>query len=189
MVKEDRVSMEVDKEVEQEAEEEELEELVEDVEEDQVDLVLLPHPQATPMPLQPQIVTAALAPVQLQHTDSLNSSETMVSLLTTDMVLQVVPAPVMVLLEVLLLWIRDTVPQDPQQGMDMEPHNTLEELAEGGTQEKLTRNQQTRRQYTKELYQFFDSQSKIFLILLITMMTEPTHFHYRFKLQITGRPL
>ena len=175
-----------DKQVEPEADEEELEE---DVEEDQVDLLLQPHPQATLMPLQPQIVTAVLAPVLLQHTDSLNSSETMDSLLTADMVLQVVPAPVTVLPEVLLLWIRDTVPQDPQQGMDMEPHNTLEELAEGGTQEKLTRNQLTRRQYTKELYQFFDSQSKIFLILLITMMTEPTHFHYRFKLQITGRPL
>ena len=187
MVKEDRASMvKEDKQVELEADEEELEE---DVEEDQVDLVLLPHPQATPMPLQPQIVIAVLAPVQLQHTDSLNSSETMDSLLTADMVLQVVPAPVMVLQEVLLLWIRDTVPQDPQQGMDMEPPNTLEELAEGETQGRLTRNQLTRRQYTKELYQFFDSQSKIFLILLITMMTEPTHFHYRFKLQITGRPL
>jgi len=187
MVKEDRVNMvKEDKQVEPEADEEELEE---DVEEDQVDLVLQPHPQATLMPLQPQIVTAVLAPVLLQHTDSLNSSETMDSLPTADMVLPVVPAPVMVLPEVLLLWIRDTVPQDPQQGMDMEPPNTLEELAEGETQGRLTRTQLTRRQYTKELYQFFDSQSKIFLILLITMMTEPTHFHYRFKLQITGRPL
>ena len=187
MVKEDRVNMvKEDKQVEPEADEEELEE---DVEEDQVDLVLQPHPQATPMPLQPQIVTAVLAPVLLQHTDSLNSSETMDSLPTADMVLQVVPAPVTVLPEVLLLWIRDTVPQDPQQGMAMEPHNTPEELAEGETQGRLTRNPLTRRQYTKELYQFFDSQSKIFLILLITMMTEPTHFHYRFKLQITGRPL
>lgn len=187
MVKEDRVSMvKEDKLVELEADEEELEDAVE---EDQVDLVLQPHPQATPTPLQPQIVTAVLDPVPLQHTGSLNSSETMDSLPTVDMVLPVVPAPVTVLPEVLLLWIRDTVPQDPQQGMDMVPPNTLEELAEGETQGRLTRNRLTRRQYTKELYQFFDSQSKIFLILLITMMTEPTHFHTRFKLQITGRPL
>merc|ERR1719188_1702075 len=125
MVKEDRASMvKEDKLVELEADEEELEDAVE---EDQVDLVLRPHPQATLMLLQPQIVTAVLAPVRLQHTDSLNSSETMDSLPTVDMVLPVVPAPV-------------TVPPDPQQGMDMEPHNTPEELAEGETQGRLTRN-------------------------------------------------
>jgi len=188
MVKEDRVSMEVAKEVELEAEEEE--QAVEDVE-DQVDHVLLLHPQATPMLLQPQTVTAALVPVQLQHTDSLNNSETMASLLIVDMVPLVVPALVMVLQEVHLLWIQDMELLDPQQVQTTEPHNTLAEaeLAEGGTPEKLTRKQQTRRQYTKELYHCFDSHVKIFLILLITMMTDPTHFHYRFKLQIPGRPL
>merc|ERR1711951_34029 len=99
------------------------------------DHVLLLHPQATPMLLQPLTVIAALVPVQLQHTDSLNNSETMASLLIVDMVPQVVPALVMVLQEVHLLWIQDTALLDPQQVQTTEPHNTLAEaeLAEGGT--------------------------------------------------------
>jgi len=173
MAKVVKVSMEVAREVEQEVELEEEVVLEEDVE-DRVDLVLLLLPQATPMLLLLLTVTAALVQVPLQPTDSQNNLETMDSLLTVDMVPQVEPALVMALLVVLLLWIQDTALRDPQQEMAMEPLNTLAELAEGETPEKSTQ-KQNKRQFTKELYQdVFDSQAKIFLILLITMMTDPT---------------
>jgi len=173
MVKVVKVSMEVAKEEEQEVDLEEEVVLEEDVE-DQVGLVLLLHPQATPTLLLLLTVIAALVQVPLQPTDSQNNLETMDSLLTVDMVPQVEPALVMVLLVVLLLWIQDTALRDPQQEMAMEPLNTLAELAEGETPEKSTQ-KQNKRQFTKELYQdVFDSQAKIFLILLITMMTDPT---------------
>merc|ERR1712243_93208 len=50
-------------------------------------------------------------------------------------------------------------------------------LSQNWQKKKFQRNRHrnNKRQFTKELYQdVFDSQAKIFLILLITMMTDPT---------------